>query len=67
VPAEPLRKNARGCIGRENQPVHRALTQEQINLMLTNLPVDITFVDENDKVCFFSQTSERISCAPPRL
>ena len=37
-----------------------ALTQEQINLMLTNLPVDITFVDENDKVCFFSQTSERI-------
>ena len=37
-----------------------ALTQEQINLMLTNLPVDITFVDENDKVCFLSQTSERI-------
>jgi len=37
-----------------------ALTQEQINLMLSNLPVDITFVDENDKVCFFSQTSERI-------
>ena len=37
-----------------------ALTQEQLNLMLTNLPVDITFVDENDKVCFFSQTSERI-------
>ncbi len=37
-----------------------ALTQEQINLMLTKLPVDITFVDENDKVCFFSQTPERV-------
>jgi len=37
-----------------------ALTQEQINLMLSNLPVDITFVDENDKVCFFSQTPDRI-------
>ena len=37
-----------------------ALTLEQINLMLTNLPVDITFVDENDEVRFFSQTKERI-------
>ena len=37
-----------------------ALTIEQINLMLTNLPVDITFVDENDEVRFFSQTRERI-------
>jgi len=37
-----------------------ALTIEQINLMLTNLPVDITFVDENDEVRFFSQTKERI-------
>ena len=37
-----------------------ALTLEQINLMLTNLPVDVTFVDENDEVRFFSQTQERI-------
>lgn len=37
-----------------------ALTAEQVNLMLTNLPVDITFVDENDEVRFFSQTKERI-------
>jgi hypothetical protein len=27
---------------------------------LTNLPVDVTFVDENDEVRFFSQTRERI-------
>jgi len=37
-----------------------ALTVEQINLLLTNLPVDVTFVDENDEVRFFSQTKERI-------
>jgi DUF438 domain-containing protein len=37
-----------------------ALTIEQINLLLTNLPVDVTFVDENDEVRFFSQTKERI-------
>lgn len=37
-----------------------ALTPEQINLMLTNLPVDVTYVDENDAVRYFSQTRERI-------
>jgi len=37
-----------------------ALTQEQINLMLTNLPVDVTFVDENDRVRYFTQGRERI-------
>jgi len=37
-----------------------SLTLEQINLMLTHLPVDITFVDEKDEVRFFSQTPERI-------
>ena len=37
-----------------------ALTQDQINLMLTHLPVDITFVDENDRVRYFTQGKERI-------
>jgi len=37
-----------------------SLTLDQVNLMLKNLPVDITFVDENDEVRFFSQTKERI-------
>jgi len=44
-----------------------ALTGEQINLMLTNLPVDITFVDENDEVRFFSQTKERIFERSPAI
>lgn len=37
-----------------------ALTQKQVNLMLTHLPIDVTFVDENDRVRYFSQGKERI-------
>jgi DUF438 domain-containing protein len=36
------------------------LSAEQINLLLTNLPVDISFVDENDTVVYYSATRERI-------
>jgi len=44
-----------------------ALTLEQLNLMLTSLPVDITFVDENDKVCFYSANSDRIFPRSPGI
>jgi PAS domain S-box-containing protein len=36
------------------------LTVEQLILMLNNLPVDITFVDENDNVRYFSSPKDRI-------
>ncbi len=36
------------------------LNGEQLMMMLNTLPVDITFVDENDRVCYFSETKERI-------
>jgi len=36
------------------------LTLEQINLMLKNLPVDISYVDENDIVRYYSATDDRI-------
>ena len=55
------------------------LTLEQINLMLTHLPVDLSFVNEKDEVVYYSQTKERIfprspgvigrkvqNCHPPR-
>jgi len=35
------------------------LSPEQVNLILRNLPVDITFVDENDEVRYYSE-GERI-------
>ncbi len=36
------------------------MSLEQINLMLTHLPVDLTFVDENDRVAYYSEGPERI-------
>lgn len=37
-----------------------ALTPEQIRLVFNHLPVDITYVDENDQVQFFSTPPHRI-------
>lgn len=37
-----------------------SLSAQQIILMLENLPVDITFVDENDEVRYFSGTKHRV-------
>jgi DUF438 domain-containing protein len=43
------------------------LTVEQIDLMLKALPIDITFVDENDKVAYFSDTKDRIFPRSPAI
>ncbi len=43
------------------------LNLEQILLLLNNLPVDITFVDENDKVRFFSRPKERFFPRSPAI
>jgi DUF438 domain-containing protein len=44
-----------------------ALTVKQINLMIRALPVDITFVDENDEVRFFSLTRDRVFQRSPAI
>jgi DUF438 domain-containing protein len=36
------------------------LTGEQVNLLLKNLPVDVTFVDETDTVRYFSAVADRV-------
>ncbi|MFX0075628.1 MAG: DUF438 domain-containing protein [Candidatus Hermodarchaeota archaeon] len=36
------------------------LSIEQINTMLKTLPVDLTFVNENDEVAYYSDTEDRI-------
>lgn len=43
------------------------LNLEQILLLLNNLPVDITFVDENDRVKFFSRPKERFFPRSPAI
>jgi uncharacterized protein len=44
-----------------------ALSPEQLNLMLTTLPFDIAYVDENDTVLFYSETRERIFRRTPAV
>ena len=36
------------------------LTLEQINLIYKHLPIDISYVDENELVCFYSDTDHRV-------
>lgn len=36
------------------------LSIEQINIMLKTLPIDLTFVNENDEVAYYSDTEDRI-------
>jgi DUF438 domain-containing protein len=43
------------------------LETNQINLILTHLPVDLTFVDENDEVAYYSQGKERIFARSPGI
>ncbi len=44
-----------------------ALSGAQIDLLLRTLPVDVTYVDENDEVRYFSQTKERIFQRSPAI
>lgn len=42
-----------------------ALTLEQVNLILTHLPVELSFVDENDEVRFYSNQAHKIFARTP--
>jgi DUF438 domain-containing protein len=43
------------------------LSLEQVNLMLRHLPVDVTYVDEDDQVAFYSETRERLFPRSPAI
>lgn len=36
------------------------MTVEQVNLLFKTLPIDLTYVDENDKVIFYNRGEERV-------
>ena len=61
-PAEVLEEVA-GALGLDTG----RMTLKQINLMLTHLPVDLTFVDENDRVAYYSEGPERIFPRSPAI
>jgi uncharacterized protein len=44
-----------------------ALTAEQLNLILTHLPVELSFVDESDTVRFYSHGTRRIFARTPAV
>jgi DUF438 domain-containing protein len=44
-----------------------SMTLSQVNLMLKHLPVDLTFVDENDQAQYFSAGKERIFPRSPGI
>jgi len=43
------------------------LLPSQINMMLKALPFDLTYVDNNDKVCYYSQGKERLFPRSPGI
>jgi hypothetical protein len=65
VPPEPeeVLEEVAGALGLDTGH----LTLEQINLMLTHLPVDLTFVDETDRVAYYSEGPERIFPRSPAI
>lgn len=46
---------------------HGDLSITQLDMMLRSLPVDITFVDENDTVRYYSETPERVFKRTPAI
>jgi DUF438 domain-containing protein len=44
-----------------------SLSKDLINLMLVNLPVDLTLVDEDDRVAYYSKGKERIFPRSPGI
>ena len=61
--SEPASAPAAGrtaAAGRELELSTGHLTPAQLDLMLTHLPVEISFVDENDEVCYYSQVQHKI-------
>jgi DUF438 domain-containing protein len=43
------------------------LSQDQVNLMLKNLPFDVTYVDEHDKVLYYTGSAERVFPRSPAI
>ncbi len=58
--SELLKKHGYSKGSEELKVAEGLLTLEQINLIYKHLPVDFSFVDENNKVKFYSDTKHRV-------
>lgn len=69
---DPRSKTAMGSSGPGGQAGsvsldRGALTPEQIDLMMTHVPVDVSYVDETDTVVYYSATPGRIFHRSPAV
>jgi uncharacterized protein len=65
---EIFEKEEKGAPGEEKISLDTGyISRDLINLMLTHLPVDITLVDEQDRVAYYSQGKERIFPRSPGI
>jgi DUF438 domain-containing protein len=67
VLAEPVPPGELGLSGDLLHLDTGTLTAQEVNRLLTHLPIDITYVDEEDTVRFFSQSRERIFPRSPAI
>ncbi len=58
--AEKKEQLSVGGIGSRLQLDEGSMTPEQINLLLKFMPVDLTYVDENDRVIFYNRGEARV-------
>ncbi len=56
-----------GLVGAMLELENGRMSAEQVNLLLKHLPVDITFVGEDDAVAYYSATEERIFPRSPGI
>jgi DUF438 domain-containing protein len=60
TPHAPVTEQESREVGSALQLSMGALTVEQLDRILVSLPVEISFVDDQDKVCFYSDHPDRI-------
>ncbi len=57
---EKMKEEKKEIYGEEIKLPSGSLTVEELESIFNTLPVDITFIDKNDRVKYFSETPERI-------
>jgi len=64
---DPELKEEKSSVSGEVEFDAGSMTPQEINALLNTLPIDLTFVDANDKVKYFSQGKERIFDRPKTI
>lgn len=66
-PIKRTKKEAEGLVDMRFKTPTGELNFEELRLILSHLPVDFTYVDENDRVRYFSDSKERLFPRSPAV